>query len=236
MKTFGLKKSWSFSELMTSALKTFFTKKANTLKKLTFGTYGFADGFLEHVNFCQKIEELSCNCSYRISAAELISISQLQNLKTLELQSVRIDLAPLLTNLNLEKMEHLDISRGKSFNLETFMILANRSCPNLKALDLNFCMDLKLTDEALKKLLDNCPQLKRLNIAGINDSELSDEMLYEIDAKQGVRLYLNMEKERSVEKYIKYHVKDETSSRSRKHLRNQFLLNFERWTKRRKFF
>ena len=79
-------------------------------------------------------------------------------------------------------------------------------------------MDLKLTDEALKKLLDNCPQLKRLNIAGINDADLSDEMLYEIDAKQGVRLYLNVEKERSVEKYIKYHVKDETSSRSRKHL------------------
>ena len=215
-------------EEMKSSMKSLFQKQ-KTLKKLIFKCFSssYSAGLFEAIDLSQELEHFDIGgpTDYSINKAEMEAMSRLPKLKYLALGMNPgfgmippiFDLSPVLnsfmTNASFDEMQYLSLNfiDLTNENLET---LSGRSLPNLIGLSLNFCSPVKVNDSILTKLVKNAPNLKHLQLFDVNIEEVSDEFFYKLQMKH-ILVTVRPEKEKSVEKYIKYNVPSSEYPRSK---------------------
>ena len=215
-------------EEMKSSMKSLFQKQ-KTLKKLIFKCFSssYSAGLFEAIDLSQELEHFDIGgpTDYSINKAEMEAMSRLPKLKYLALGMNPgfgmippiFDLSPVLnsfmTNASFDEMQYLSLNfiDLTNENLET---LSGRSLPNLIGLSLNFCSPVKVNDSILTKLVKNAPNLKHLQLFDVNIEEVSDEFFYKLQMEH-ILVTVRPEKEKSVEKYIKYNVPSSEYPRSK---------------------
>ena len=177
----------SLTQSAIAEFNLFLDTSNNSLKSLTVENFVFDDPrvkafdiFLENLESCENLQELSLDASYFESYDLLRAISQMTNLQKLELK-------------NLGKLK-------KNEYWEHFL----PKCKELRYLKFYDCPNIQLEDKTISSLIENCQQLTKLSLHWTMVSKISKEIWFKA-AMKSVNVFITIGKKTlTIQQYMHY--------------------------------